>query len=246
MKAVTAGPSRSERTLHVEIDGGGLRATVVSAQGRPLSERVRAAIPRPATPRAVCAALRGLLPPRESFDRVSVGFPGVVVAGVVQGAPGLHRSWNGFDLATWMLRAGGRPTRVVDEAGLWGLGVVQGRGTEICLGLGTGLGFALFVDGRLVPNVEMGRHPFRKGKSYEELLCGRALAKRGAKRWNRSLAHALRRLDETFHRRAIHLGGGNAREIALPLPRNVKRVESGAAGPAGAVRLWGPAAGPVR
>ena len=234
-----AGSARgTARTLCIDVGAGGLAARVHSAAGKPVGERARADTPRPATPRAVCAALRTLLPPRESFDRVSVAFPGVVVDGVVQAAPGLHRGWAGFDLATWTLRATGRPTRVLDVAGVQGYGVIRGLGTEICLVLGVELGFALFVDGRLVPNVELGRHPFRKGKTYGELLGQAGLDKRGRKRWNRAVGQALEQLRETFHFRTLHLGGGNARFVKIPLPGTVRRVDLGLA-PAGGVKLWG-------
>ncbi len=228
---------RSLRTLCIDIGGTGLKAMIVSAHGKPLSERTRIETPRPATPRAVGAALQKLLPERTLFDRVSVGFPGVVVDGVVRTAPNMHPSWAGFDLATWFLRTTGRPTRVLNDAGVQGHGVVQGRGVEICVTLGTGFGFSLFVNGHYVPNVEFGHHPFRKGKSYEELLGDAALKKRGKKRWNRTLGQAIDQLQHTFNFRVLYLGGGNARKVDLPLPRNVKRVDN-VAGLLGGVKLW--------
>jgi polyphosphate glucokinase len=219
------------------VGGTGVKLMVVSARGAPLSDRVRFETPRPATPRAVLQALRAHLPDRTAFDRVTVGFPGVVVDGVVRTAPNLHRSWGGFDLATWMVRATGRPARVLNDAGVQGYGVVQGRGTEICVTLGTGMGFSLFVDGHYVPNVELGHHPFRKGKSYEDLLGDPALRKRGLKRWNKALANALRQMQETFNFRMLYLGGGNARHVDVPLPRNVKIVDN-VHGLLGGVNVW--------
>ncbi len=234
-QATTIG--RSLRTLCIDIGGTGLKAMIVSAHGRPLSERSRVETPRPATPRAVGAALQKLFPERTGFDRVSVGFPGVVVDGVVRSAPNLHPSWSGFDLATWVLRATGRPTRVLNDAGVQGHGVIQGRGVELCVTLGTGFGFSLFVNGHYVPNVEFGHHPFRKGKSYEELLGDAALKKRGKRRWNRTLGHAVTQLQTTFNFRVLYLGGGNARNIDVSLPRNVKVVDN-VAGLLGGVKLW--------
>jgi polyphosphate glucokinase len=228
---------RSLRTLCIDIGGTGLKTMIVSAHGKPLSERTRIETPRPATPRAIGAALQKALPERTRFDRVSVGFPGVVVDGVVRTAPNLHPSWSGFDLATWMLRTTGRPTRVLNDAGVQGHGVVQGRGVEICVTLGTGFGFSLFVNGHYVPNVEFGHHPFRKGKSYEDLLGDAALKKRGKKRWNRTLVQAIAQLQDTFNFRILYLGGGNARRVDVPLPRNVKIVDN-VAGLLGGVKLW--------
>ncbi len=228
---------KSPRTLCIDIGGTGLKSMVVSVHGKALSERSLVETPRPATPRAIGAALQKVIPGRAVFDRVSVGFPGVVVDGIVRTAHNLHPSWAGFDLATWLLRTTGRPTRVLNDAGVQGHGVVQGRGVELCVTLGTGFGFSLFVNGHYVPNVELGHHPFRKGKSYEDLLGEAALKKRGRKRWNRALGHAITQLQETFNFRVLYLGGGNARHVAIPLPRNVKTVDN-VAGMLGGVKLW--------
>ncbi|MGA8891697.1 MAG: ROK family protein [Anaeromyxobacteraceae bacterium] len=237
MKA-KAGPAlRAARTLCIDIGGTGLKTMVVSARGKPLSERQRIETPRPATPRAVLAALARIVPDRAAFDRVSVGFPGVVVDGVVRTAVNLHPAWEGFDLATAVLRSTGRPTRVLNDAGVQGYGVVAGRGVEICVTLGTGFGFSLFFDGQYVPNVEFGHHPFRKGKSYEDLLGDAALGRAGKKKWNRVLARAIEQLRHTFNFRVLYLGGGNARHVTLPVPRDVRVVDN-VAGLIGGVRLW--------
>lgn len=229
--------ARSPRTLCVDIGGTGLKTMIVSAHGKPLSERTRIDTPRPATPRAIGAALLATFPERALFDRVSVGFPGVVVDGVTRTAPNLHPSWAGFDLATWVLRSTGRPTRVLNDAGVQGHGVIQGRGVEVCVTLGTGFGFSLFVNGHYVPNVELGHHPFRKGKTYEELLGDAALKRRGKGKWNRTLEAAVAQLQDTFNFRLLYLGGGNARNVSFTLPRNVKLVDN-VAGLLGGVKLW--------
>jgi len=237
MKPIVKPGTSAARTLCIDIGGTGLKSMIVSAQGKPLSERARIPTPRPATPRAVLAALQQSMPPRTEFDRVSVGFPGVVIDGVVKTAPNMHRSWAGFDLATWVLRSTGRPTRVLNDAGVQGHGVIQGRGTEVCVTLGTGFGFSLFVNGHYVPNVEFGHHPFRKGKTYEELLGDAALKRRGKGKWNRTLEAAVAQLQDTFNFRLLYLGGGNARNVSFTLPRNVKLVDN-VAGLLGGVKLW--------
>ncbi len=237
MKTRTPPRPSGPRTLCIDIGGTGLKAMVVSSHGRPLSERTRLETPRPATPRAVLSALSRVLPPRTSFDRVSVGFPGVVVDGVVHTAVNLHRSWKGFDLATAMVKATGRPARVLNDAGVQGFGAIQGRGTEVCLTLGTGMGFSLFVDGRYVPNVELGHHPFRKGRTYEDDLGASGLERLGRKKWNRVLEKAIAQIQHTFNCRALYLGGGNARQVSFTLPRNVRVVDN-VAGLLGGVKLW--------
>jgi polyphosphate glucokinase len=235
--ARNASTRKPPRTLCIDIGGTGLKTMVVSARGKPLTERGRIETPRPATPRAVMAALRKVLPDRSAYDRASVGFPGVVVDGVVRTAVNLHPSWVGFDLATAMLRMTGRPTRALNDAGVQGFGAIEGRGTEICVTLGTGFGFSLFVDGRYVPNVEFGHHPFRKGKTYEDLLGTRGLERVGKRRWNRTLQRAVDQLRSTFNFRMLYLGGGNSRKVSFPLPRDVRVVDN-VAGLLGGVKLW--------
>jgi polyphosphate glucokinase len=225
------------RTLCIDIGGTGLKAMIVSAKGKPLTERARVETPRPATPRAVSAALQKIIPPRTEFDRISVGFPGVIIDGVVKTAHNLHPSWEGYDLATAILRATGRPTRVLNDAGVQGHGSIQGRGVEVCITLGTGLGFSIFVNGHYVPNVELGHHPFRKDKTYEDELGARGLRHLGKKKWNKVLGQAIDQIQQTFNCRVLYIGGGNAKKITLTLPKNARVVEN-VAGLLGGVKLW--------
>src|SRR5678815_2091079 len=134
---------RTPRTLSIDIGGTGLKALVLDPAGEPLTERVRVETPRPATPRRVLQALWALIEPLGAFERVSVGFPGVVVDGVTRTAPNLHPDWAGFPLARTLQDRFRRPTRVLNDAGLQGYGVVEGRGVEMLLTLGTGMGLSL-------------------------------------------------------------------------------------------------------
>jgi polyphosphate glucokinase len=225
------------RTLCVDIGGTGIKAMVVSMRGKPLSERLRVDTPHPGTPEALSAALRTIVPDPHTYDRISVGFPGVVVRGVVRTAPNLDPTWHGQDLAAAFRKATGKPTRVLNDAGVQGHGAIRGKGVEVCVTLGTGFGFSLFVDGKYVPNIELGHHPFRKGKTYEDVLGKEALARLGRKKWNRMLARAVEQLDHTFNYDALYLGGGNSAKVDVDLPRNVKRVHN-VAGLLGGVKLW--------
>jgi polyphosphate glucokinase len=210
---------------------------VVSSKGKALGERLRVETPRPATPQAIAAALRTILPDRSSYDRISIGFPGVVLDGVVRTAPNLHRSWAGFDLEGSIRKMTRKPIRVLNDAGVQGHGAIRGKGVEVCVTLGTGFGFALFIDGAYVPNIELGHHPFRKGKTYEDVLGNKALARLGQKKWNRMLARAIEQIDQTFNYDALYLGGGNSAKVAIDLPSNVRRVDN-VSGLLGGVKLW--------
>ncbi|MCP5115966.1 MAG: ROK family protein, partial [bacterium] len=100
-----------------------------------------------------------------------------------------------------------------------------------------GMGAALFINGHLVPNLELGHHPFRKGDTYEDLLGEAALKAEGRKKWNRRLAEAIDLLDRIFNYQVLYLGGGNAKKIEIELPANVKQVPN-LAGLLGGIGLW--------
>lgn len=230
------------RTLCIDVGGTGLKALIADAKGKPLTERVRVETPRPATPKAVVAALVGLVKTARKFDRVSVGFPGVVSEGIVRSAPNLDGKWAGFPLADVLAKKLGKKVRALNDAGVQGYGVIEGLGVEMVLTLGTGMGCALYLDGRYVPNLELAHHPFRDGKTYEEYVGARALAKVGKKEWNKRVAKILRQVDPIWNPRRIYLGGGNAKHLRIDLPKLALKakvtVTSNVAGLLGGIALW--------
>ncbi len=241
MSAPRSGRRVRPRTLALDIGGSAIKAAVLDPRGRPLSPPRSLPTPRPATRAAMLAALRRLAGAAGRFERVSAGFPGVVEEGVVRTAANLHRSWIGTDLRRRLRRITGRPTRVANDADVQGLAVVAGRGVELVITLGTGVGSALFLDGRLVPNLELGHHPFRGGRTYEQLLGDRALKRVGKALWKKRLRSAVKTLLETFNCRRLYLGGGNSRLVDGRLPAGVE-VVSNLAGLLGGIRLWDRAA----
>jgi polyphosphate glucokinase len=228
---------KERRTLCIDIGGTGIKALVVGEDGKPLGERLRVDTPRPATPRAVIRAILGLAKEQGPFDRASVGFPGVVRKGVVETAANLHPSWIGVDIDRVLTRELRRPVRAANDADIQGLGAVRGRGVELVITLGTGFGSALFVDGRLVPNLQLGNNARWKSKTYEEELGDRALKKAGKKKWNKRLRKAIESLSALFNYDRLYIGGGNARKIAFELPPRVQ-VVSNVEGLLGGVVLW--------
>ncbi len=229
--------SASPRTLAIDIGGTGIKTMVLDVRGKTLTERTRVDTPRPATPRAVLAAIVGLAKAQGAFDRISTGFPGVVRRGVTETAWNLDPRWIGTDLQTLLERALRKPARVANDADVQGLGVIRGRGVELVITLGTGFGSSLFIDGRLVPNVQLAHHAGWNRKTYEDELGDRALRKSGKKKWNRRLAKAIRSLDALFNFDHLYIGGGNSRKVAPDLPPNVKLV-SNLAGLTGGIALW--------
>lgn len=225
------------RTLTVDIGGSGVKAMILDDLGKPLTTRSRVATPDPATPQAVLEVIAGLAKAKGPFDRVSVGFPGVVRNGVTVTAPNLDQTWQGYRLAAALTRLLRKPVRVANDADVQGFGAIAGRGVEVVMTLGTGMGSALFVDGRLVPNLELAHHPFRKGMTYEEQLGNAALKKAGKDKWNSRLGRAVQALDALFNYDVLYIGGGNSKHIAIPLPANVKIVPN-VAGLLGGIALW--------
>ena len=228
---------RGARTLAVDIGGSAVKALVLDDKGHALTERGRIETPRPATPKAVLCVISTLAESQGRFDRLSVGFPGVVRRGITETAPNLHARWNGFALRDALVKLLQCPARVANDADVQGFGAMSGHGVELVLTLGTGLGSALFVDGRLVPNLEVAHHPFRRGDTYEDQLGNAALVKAGKAKWNRRLRRALHALEGLFNYDRVYLGGGNAKKIVGQLPPNVSIV-SNVAGLLGGIALW--------
>jgi len=237
MAAITPVHASTQKTLAIDIGGTGLKALILGSDGAMLTERVRVETPRPATPSAILAALWKLIEPLGDYDRISVGFPGVVIDGVTRTAPNLHKDWAGFDLRKALAEHSNRPVRVLNDAGVQGFGVIEGKGLEMVLTLGTGLGCALYVDGRYVPNIELAHHPFGNGKTYEEYVGAKALKKIGKKKWNKRVAKVVAQIDPVWNPRKIYLGGGNSKHLKIKLPAHVK-ITSNVAGLLGGVALW--------
>jgi polyphosphate glucokinase len=226
------------RTLSIDIGGTGIKAIVLDAAGAPLAERMRVTTPRPATPEAVLGVVVDLAHALGEFDRVSIGFPGVVHDGVTKTAPNLSPAWAGFPLQRRVEEQTlGKPTRVANDATLQGLDAIEGRGCEAIITLGTGLGCCLFVDGRPW-ELELGHHPFRKGKPYEAFLGNEARKDAGNTKWNKRVRKALVQLEALFNYDRLYIGGGNARHLDREgLPENVTVVDN-TAGLLGGIRLW--------
>lgn len=225
------------RTLTVDIGGSGIKVLVLNEVGQALTERSRIETPQPPKPDAVIDAIALLAAGQGEFQRVSVGFPGVVRGGITETAVNLDPDWMGFNLAAALSERLGKPVRVANDADVQGLAAISGIGVELVITLGTGFGSALFLDGKLVPNLEMGHHEFRKGETYEEQLGRAALVKAGEKKWNNRLEKAIASLYRLFNYDNLYIGGGEAKKISIQLPPNVKVVPN-INGLLGGIALW--------
>ena len=164
------------------------------------------------------------------FQRVSIGYPGAVLHGVPVAEPfNLAPGWVGFDYA----KAFGCPVRIVNDAAMQALGSYRG-GKMLFLGLGTGLGSALIIDGVLAP-MELGHLPYRKA-TFEDYVGLRGLEKYGRKKWRAHVNDVVARLVNALLPEEVVLGGGNAR-LLRTLPDGC-RLGDNADAFAGGFRLW--------
>lgn len=226
------------RTLTIDIGGTGIKLLPIDNAGQALADRHRELTPKPSTPEGVMGIIGSMVKAQEPFDRVSVGFPGVVVRGVVRTAPNLGtEAWRGFDLREAIAKLSGKPTRVANDAELQGYGVIDGEGVELVLTLGTGLGTGLYVNGHLVPNLELAHHPLKKGKTYEDLVRDSERKRVGKKKWRERVQLVFDTLEPIFNYDILHVGGGNAKHLKDPLPEKV-RIFTNVSGMTGGIRLW--------
>jgi len=160
----------------------------------------------------------------------------VVKQGVTLSAANLHPKCIGFPLQAELEKLWRKPVRVANDAAVQGYGAIQGRGVEMIITLGTGMGSALFTDGRLCPGLELGHHPWRK-KTYEDYLGLRGLKKYGKRKWNKLLEKAIAQTKATFNWDHLYLGGGNTKLIEMEARPDVTIV-SNLDGLLGGVALW--------
>ncbi len=150
------------------------------------------------------------------FDRVSIGYPGVVMGGCPVHDPfNLGPGWIGFDFR----KSFGCPIKLINDAAMQALGSYS-QGRMLFLGLGTGLGSALVVDGMLEP-MELAHLPYKHGKTYEDYLGRRGLEKRGKKKWRRHVFKVAGKLKSALEADYVVLGGGNAKKL-----RKLKKLPS--------------------
>ncbi len=238
-------------TLAVDVGGTGIKASVLDASDRMVADRVRVETTYPLSPDAFVTRVAELVRPLPAFDRVSVGFPGVVRRGRILTAPhfvtahgpgseilaDLVAAWADFPAADRLAQRLGKPVRIANDADLQGLAVVSGHGLEFVVTLGTGVGTALFLDGVLAPHLELAHHPFRKGETYNEQIGDAALARIGPKKWRKRTLEALENFARLVNFDRCYVGGGNARLLRGKIDPAYVIVDN-VAGILGGIRLW--------
>lgn len=223
-KDEAAGGASGNGVLVIDVGGNNVK---ILASG----QRERRSFPSgpTLTPRRMVSEVRKLAADW-TYDVVAIGYPGPVLGGQPLAEPhNLGRGWVGFDFA----RAFGRPVKIVNDAAMQALGSYE-SGKMLFLGLGTGLGTAMIVDGIIAP-MELAHLPYKKG-TYEDYVGRIALKRYGKKKWQRHVADVVRCLTAALQPDQIVIGGGNAKRLdALP-PRC--RAGDNANAFHGGFRLW--------
>lgn len=239
------------RTLAVDVGGTGLKAVVLSPDGEMVSERVRVETPYPCPPPVLLDELEGLARTQPEYDRVSVGFPGAIRRGRVREVPAFSRrgpgegpdrklvaKWAGFELEEALQERFGKPTRVANDADVQGCAVVEGRGMELVVTLGTGVGSAVFFDGALLPHMELSHGRFAEGLSIEVACGDHHREEIGTKAWRKLVASALDALEAMVLPDHLFVGGGNAKRLDPDTLGPNRTVVPNISGLLGGIKLW--------
>jgi polyphosphate glucokinase len=200
--------------------------------------------------------LDALAKTQPSYDRVSVGFPGAIRRGRVREVPafsrpapgetpdqGLVTEWAGFELEEALQERFGRPTRVANDADVQGCAVVAGRGMELVITLGTGVGCAVFFDGALLPHMELSHGRFAEGLSIEVACGDHHREEIGTKAWRKLVMSALDAFEAMVLPDHLYVGGGNAKRLDADKLGPNRSVVPNISGLLGGIKLWDRAVG---
>lgn len=242
-------------TLSVDCGGGGIKAAVLDRAGTAHSRSLRVPTPYPLPPELLVETIAGLAAELPQAERVSVGMPGMIRAGVVvytphyitktgprsKVVPDLLDAWTDCDLAAMLQQRLGLPTRVVNDAELHGYGVIAAAGLELAITLGTGLGSAHFHGGVLAPHLEMSHAPITRQHTYDDYIGEPERRRLGDGLWSRRVVRVVDSLRPVYRWDRLYIGGGNSRNItpnALARLGDDVVIVPNSAALVGGARLW--------
>ena len=224
--------------LALDVGGSNIKAAVLDPAGEVVQDYIKEKTPEKAYPENIMESVDRLVTHFVDYERVSVGFPGVIKHGRVFSAPNLgNKHWHSVPFAEMLSNHLSKPVKIANDADVHALGVAKGKGFEMVITLGTGFGTAFLDNGRLLPHIELAHHPLKKGKDYDEYLGKKELKRIGEKKWNKRLKWVLEMLEDIFNCDTLYIGGGSADKITFPLGENV-RIFSNREGIRGGALLW--------
>ena len=242
-------------TLSIDCGGLSLKASVLDEAGTMHAQSISVPTPYPLSPTLLMETFAEMAKKLPKFDRITVGFPGMVRHGVivytphyinVRGPrtkvdPELAEAWRGYDLQSNLTEFFGKPSLVLNDAEVHGAGVVAGTGFEVMLTLGTGLGCAIFDGGKLLPHIEFSHAPIRRGTMYDEWIGEHERRRLGDTFWSRRIKTMVEDLRPVFRFDRLYIGGGNSRRIKPDVLEDLGDdvvIVSNAAGIMGGARAW--------
>ncbi len=230
--------TKKETFLAIDIGGSNIKSTVLNHDGEMQFPYQKIETPAEANPNSLMEAVKTLVKDFPPFDKISVGFPGYVRDGVVYTAPNLDdKAWRNFNLSKAFSDGLKKPAIVVNDADMQGLAVISGKGLEMVITLGTGFGTALFMNGRLLPHLELAHLPVRKNLDYDDFIGDKALLKDGLEKWNNKMKEVLKTFKTVINYDRLYISGGNAKKLNFKLDEEIK-VVSNRDGIKGGAFLW--------
>ncbi len=253
---VTVSPvTESPVTMCVDVGATSLKAGIVTPEGELVGRRVKLKTTFPMTPARLVEEVARLVVRLPQSERLAMGFPGPVLDGVVQrggnleraGGPGtrrtqaLSKAWRGFELERRLAATFELDVRVANDADVAALACTRGKGLELTLTLGSGVGSGLTLDGALQPHLECSELRWSRRETLDEALGEHARKRDGEQRWHARVVSAIRMLHEVIGFEQLHLAGGNAPRVRRgqlgPLA-DVTSISTTRPGLLGAVRLF--------
>ena len=212
---------KTHHILGVDVGGSGIKGSLVDVTtGKLVGDRIRLETPSEATPAAIAATFAKLVKKIKYKGPIGCGFPAIVKYGEARSAANIDKSWIGHNIEQEFSEATGCPVKVLNDADAAGIGELRfgggnnAKGVVILITIGTGLGSALFIDGRLVPNTEFG-HFFLHGRIAEHYASNRTKEeeKLNWEEWAGRFSEYLRHLERLFTPDLFILGGGASKEF---------------------------------
>ncbi|MDN6429709.1 MAG: ROK family protein [Propionibacterium sp.] len=244
-----------EMTLAVDCGGGGIKASVVDEGGTLTAPARRTPTPYPLPPELLVRTVQDLAASLPIATRVTMGIPGMIRHGVVIATPhyitregprskivpDLVAAWDHFDMRRALSSALGLPTLVLNDAEVAGAGVIAGKGLEMIITLGTGLGNSVFDAGHLAPHVEVSQGFVRWGLTYDDYIGEHERLRLGDAHWSRRVRRVVEGLRPMYMWDRLYIGGGNSKRITttnrVRMGEDVVMVPNDA-GIVGGVRAW--------
>jgi len=223
-----------QRTLAIDVGGSSVKCALLDARGRMVSEKLSEDTPERFTPKQLLALIARLAKQMPTYDRVAVGIPGIVHRDVVYALPASRsRAFKRFELGARLSELLGARARVTNDAAMHGLAAIGGKGVEMVITLGTGLGTALFIDRVLSAHYQTLPEQDEPFSPY-----GRAALKKiGRTRWEKRVRQLFDQLRGITNYDRLYVGGGNAELLRGEMPSRVTVIDS-ASGILGGFRLW--------